>query len=146
MLWYPFQTHGDLAVLFNGRNVQPAAVPRQGRPNTAQLGNQGNSSWVWGCCCVCPAMSLQSCVQLFATVWTVTLQAPLSMGFSRQESWIWVAIAFFRGSSWPRDQIHISCIADRFFTVWATRELSSIGDDSKRELYTEDKWTLPHTS
>ena len=26
-------------------------------------------------------------VQLFATPWTVALQAPLSMGFSRQENW-----------------------------------------------------------
>ena len=31
------------------------------------------------------------CVQLFATLWTVALQAPLSMGFSRQEYW----------SGWP---------------------------------------------
>ena len=28
-----------------------------------------------------------SCVQLFVTPWTVAHQAPLSMGFSRQESW-----------------------------------------------------------
>ena len=28
-----------------------------------------------------------SCVRLFATPWTVTYQAPLSMGFSRQEYW-----------------------------------------------------------
>ena len=28
-----------------------------------------------------------SCVQLFATPWTVACQAPLSMGFSRQEYW-----------------------------------------------------------
>ena len=28
-----------------------------------------------------------SCVQLFETPWTVTYQAPLSMGFSRQECW-----------------------------------------------------------
>ena len=28
-----------------------------------------------------------SCVQLFATPWTVTYQAPPSMGFSRQECW-----------------------------------------------------------
>ena len=28
-----------------------------------------------------------SCVRLFATLWTVTLQAPLSMGFSRQKYW-----------------------------------------------------------
>ena len=28
-----------------------------------------------------------SCVQLFETPWTVAHQAPLSMGFSRQEYW-----------------------------------------------------------
>ena len=28
-----------------------------------------------------------SCVQLFATPWTIAYQAPLSMGFSRQEYW-----------------------------------------------------------
>ena len=28
-----------------------------------------------------------SCVQLFVTPWTVAYQAPLSMGFSRQEHW-----------------------------------------------------------
>ena len=28
-----------------------------------------------------------SCVRLFATPWTVAHQAPLSMGFSRQEYW-----------------------------------------------------------
>ena len=30
---------------------------------------------------------LLSCVRLFATPWTVALQAPLSMGFPRQEYW-----------------------------------------------------------
>ena len=28
-----------------------------------------------------------SCVQLFVTLWTIAHQAPLSMGFSRQEYW-----------------------------------------------------------
>ena len=32
-------------------------------------------------------LSYFSCVQLFATIWTVTCQAPLSMGFFRQEYW-----------------------------------------------------------
>ena len=32
-------------------------------------------------------LSRFSCVQLFATLWTVALQAPLSMGFPRQEYW-----------------------------------------------------------
>ena len=31
----------------------------------------------------------------------------------------WVAISFSRGSSWPRDQTQISCIAGRCFTLWA---------------------------
>ena len=34
----------------------------------------------------------------------------------------WVAIPFSRGSSWPRDQTQVSCIAGRLFTIWATRE------------------------
>ena len=36
----------------------------------------------------------------------------------------WVAISFSRGSSSPRDQTLVSCIADPFFTSWATREPS----------------------
>ena len=34
----------------------------------------------------------------------------------------WVAIPFSKGSSQPRDQTQVSCIAGRFFTSWATRE------------------------
>ena len=37
-----------------------------------------------GMMCVCAVLSH---VQLFATLWTVARQAPLSMEFSRQESW-----------------------------------------------------------
>ena len=36
--------------------------------------------------CVC-ILSRFSCIQLFATLWTVARQAPLFMGFSRQEYW-----------------------------------------------------------
>ena len=34
----------------------------------------------------------------------------------------WIAIPFSQGSSWPRDWTRVSCIAGRFFTIWATRE------------------------
>ena len=34
----------------------------------------------------------------------------------------WVAISFSRGSSQPRDWTWVSRIADRHFTIWATRE------------------------
>ena len=33
---------------------------------------------------------------------------------------VWVAIPFSRRFSWPRDQILVSRIAVRFFTIWAT--------------------------
>ena len=66
-----------------------------------------------------------SCLALL-TPWTVASWTPLSMGFSRQEHWEWVAIPFSRGSSWVRDQTGVSCIADRFFTIWTAREASQI--------------------
>ena len=37
--------------------------------------------------CVRVCAQLLSCVQLFVTPWTAAQQAPLSMGFSRQEYW-----------------------------------------------------------
>ena len=52
-------------------------------------------------------------VQLLKTLWTVALQAPLSMGFSKQVYW----------SGLPRPppgdlpDPGISCIAGRFFTI-----------------------------
>ena len=46
--------------------------------------------------CVTVALSL-SRVWLFATPWTVACQAPLSMGFSRQEYWEWVAHFLLQG-------------------------------------------------
>ena len=64
---------------------------------------------------------LLSHVWLFATPWSVSHQAPLTMGFSWEEYWSGlVAISFSRGSSQPRDRTrvsYISCTADRFFTA-----------------------------
>ena len=34
----------------------------------------------------------------------------------------WIAISFSRGSSRPRNQTKVSCVAGRFFTYWARRE------------------------
>ena len=56
-----------------------------------------------------------------ATPWTVAHQAPLSMEFSRQE--YWSGLPFPSPGDLPklRDQTQVSCIAGRFFTVWASR-------------------------
>ena len=40
----------------------------------------------------------------------------------------WIAIPFSKGSSWPMDQTWVSCIAGRFFIIWAAREALSTSD------------------
>ena len=37
----------------------------------------------------------------------------------------WIAFPFLRGSSQPRDQTQVSCIASGFFTSWSRREVLS---------------------
>ena len=60
---------------------------------------------------------------IFVTPWTGTRQAPLSMGFSRQEYWSGLPMRSSRGSSRPSDRttLFISpALAGRFFTFSAT--------------------------
>ena len=60
-----------------------------------------------------------SCIQLFVTLWTVVGQAPLSMGFSRQEYWSRLPCPFPGDLPNPGIKPHvswISCMAGRFFT------------------------------
>ena len=47
----------------------------------------------------------------------------------------WAAISFSRGSSQPRDRTRVSCIADRRFTVWATRQIFRILQKTPNELF-----------
>ena len=57
-----------------------------------------------------------------STLWTVARQAPLSTKFFRQEYWNGVSsYSHSRGSSGLRDWTWVSCIAGRFFIIWATR-------------------------
>ena len=65
---------------------------------------------------------LLSCVWLFATPWTVALQAPVSMGILQARILEWVAMPSSRRSSQPRDRTQVSFIAGKFFTVWASQE------------------------
>ena len=61
-----------------------------------------------------------SCVQLFETLWTTAHQAPLSMGFSRQEHWS--GMLYPLPGELPNPEIEpmslmSSPLAGRFFTV-----------------------------
>ena len=49
----------------------------------------------------------------------------------------WATIPISRWSSQPRDQTQVSCIADRFFTSWATREPHENG--KQKQFSSQDK-------
>ena len=68
-------------------------------------------------------------VRLFATLWTIARQAPLSMGILQARILEWVAMPSSRGSSQPRDWTHISyvsCIDSLILYHWATRHNVSL--------------------
>ena len=68
-----------------------------------------------------------------------TGQAPLSMGILQARIPEWIAIPSCRGSSQPRDQTQVSCIAGRFFTIWATREATIRPSQDKNWAYSRQK-------
>ena len=68
---------------------------------------------------------LLSHVWLFVILWILASQAPYSWDFPGKK---WVVISFSRGSSWPRDWTHISCVScigRWILNHWATREAPS---------------------
>ena len=63
-----------------------------------------------------------SYVWFFETAWTVTYQAPLSLGFPRQEYRSGLPFSSPGESSRPKDGTSISCIGRWILYHWATRE------------------------
>ena len=64
-------------------------------------------------------------VWLFAIPWTAACLTPLSIKFSRQESWSGLLFPspgdLPDPGLGPEDQTRVSCIVGRFFSNWATR-------------------------
>ena len=82
--------------------------------------------------CVCMLSSF-SCVWLFATIWTVACQAPLPMGFSRQEYWSGLPCPPPGNLPDPgiKPQSVISpALEGRFYTISATWEAQKNGIDN----------------
>ena len=64
-------------------------------------------------------------LQLFATLWTVALQAPLSMGFSRQKYWSGLPCpppGNLPNPGIEPESVTFPASVDRFFTTSATWE------------------------
>ena len=70
-------------------------------------------------------LSYFSCVQLFGTLWTVACEAPLSMGFSRQEYWSGVpfpSLGDFLNTGIEPTSLISPALGGGFFTTSATWE------------------------
>ena len=89
------------------------------------------SAWVPSCF---------SRVRFFPTLWTAGCQAPLFMGFSRQE--YWSKLLCPPPGDLPNPGIESPALADSFFTTSATREVprSPILRIRKLRLLRRNKW------
>ena len=70
--------------------------------------------------CVCGSVA-QLCLTLCDPM-DCSLPGPSAHGIFQARILEWIVIPFSRGSSRPRGQTRVSCIAGRFFTIWATGE------------------------
>ena len=76
--------------------------------------------YVCVCVCVCVLVA-QLCLTLCDPK-DYSMPGSSVLGILQATVLEWGAISFSRGSSRPRDQTWVSCIAGRYFTIWATRE------------------------
>ena len=75
----------------------------------------------WGWCPFLCVLVTQSCLTLCDPA-DCSPPGPSVHGILQVRIPEWVAMPFSRGSSWPKDRTQVSCIASRFFTIWATRK------------------------
>ena len=68
-------------------------------------------------------MCTLGCVRLFVTPWTVTHQAPLSMGFSRQEYWSRLPFASSGDLPGPGMKAMPPALAGGFFATEPSKKL-----------------------
>ena len=81
----------------------------------------------------------QSCLTLWDPM-DCSLPASSVHGILQARILEWVAMSFSRGSSWLRDQTWVSCIAGRFFTIWATKETRFLLRGISRMDWLGGKW------
>ena len=123
ILLQSFITHIDYKICI--LTFYSKALPQRKNKTTTLLASPP-VSLLWGSThtCVC-VLSCSSRVWLFVTLWTATPQAPLSMGFSRQE--YWSALPFPSPGDLPNPGIEPEsltslALAGRSFTTSATWE------------------------
>ena len=113
---------------------QGAKIPHALRPNNQNIIKQKQYF---------NKFNVLSCVQLFAILWTVAYQAPLSMGFSRQEHWSGLPFPPPEDLSDPRIEptfpVFLS-LAGRFFTTEPPWKHNRFNKDFKMIIITWRNW------
>ena len=134
------EMHIKTTVRYHPTHVRIAVV-KKARECEGKCGEKGNFVYCWlECKLVQPLWKIVrrffktlkigllwqrkslSCVQLFATPWSVCSPPDSSVhlaGILQARILEWVAILFSREFSWPRDWTQVSGL---FLTIWATRE------------------------
>ena len=54
----------------------------------------------------------------------------------------WVTLSLLQGSSWSRNRTEVACIAGRFFTSWATKEVQHEHGLSQKVSSAKGGWSL----
>ena len=93
-------------------------------------------------------LSCSSCARLFATPWTVTHQAPLSVGYTRQECWSGLPCPLPGGLPNPGMEpepmsLMSPALTGRFFTTRKQKQSRSVMSDSSRSQGLSHPWDSP---
>ena len=105
-VWSEMALSLDLRPCYRPAQLSQRATPSN-RVSVLHLLNGNNTSeWKW---------------KSLSRVWLCDPMGSTVRGILQARILEWVAFPF-RGSSQPRDQTQVSCIAGRFFTSWSTRE------------------------
>ena len=83
----------------------------------AYMGKESKNDWIY----VSEMKVTQLCLTLCDPVES-SLPGSFVHGILQARILEWVAIPFSKGSSWPRDWTHVSCLAGRFFTTEPPRK------------------------
>ena len=124
----PAQTTITLGGILFGRFTPP--------PSLGSMQHEDISLWFVPCSKKIISMHAQSlsCVPLFATSWTVAHQAPLSMGFPRQEYWSGLLFPTPRDLPNPGIELKSPVWTGRFSTTEPSRKPFDSMDSIKQTL------------
>ena len=92
----------------------------------------------------CSKMKLLIIKVIFHVKWSCSVVSNSVHGIFQARILEWVAISFSRGSSPPRDQSQISCIAGRLLTGWAMKEVQKSESESCSVMYSLRPHGLVH--